>query len=74
MKVFNNGKNLLEIENNEFEKEKKELLDKAWDKIFDGDFDINIPSLSNNDETTKKIAEEMGYTTRIYRYYLYTTR
>jgi hypothetical protein len=67
LKVFNNGKNLLEIENNEFEKKKKELLDKAWDKIFDGDFDedfdVNIPSLSNNDETTKKIAEEMGYTT-----------
>ncbi|MCT7545266.1 hypothetical protein N5T80_02920 [Aliarcobacter cryaerophilus] len=63
LKVFNNGKNLSEIENDELEKKKKEFLDKAWDKVFDDDFDVNIPSLSNNDETTKKIAEEMGYTT-----------
>ncbi|QKF65968.1 hypothetical protein AVENP_0394 [Arcobacter venerupis] len=63
LKIFNNGKNLSEIENNELEKKKKEFLDKAWDKVFDGDFDVNIPSLSNNDEITKKIAEEMGYTT-----------
>ena len=63
LKIFNNGKNLSEIENNELEKKKKEFLDKAWDKVFDGDFDVNIPSLSNNDETTRKIAEEIGYTT-----------
>lgn len=63
LKIFNNGKNLSEIENDELEKKKKEFLDKAWDKVFDGDFDVNIPSLSNNDEITKKIAEEMGYTT-----------
>lgn len=63
LKVFNNGKNLSEIENDELEKKKKEFLDKAWNKVFDGDFDVSIPSLSNNNETTKKIAEEIGYTT-----------
>lgn len=64
LKIFNNGKELSEVEFVELEKKEKEYLEDVWDKINNDDFKLNISLLHNNDERTKKIAESMGFTTK----------